>query len=127
MSGRGDDTARVCEIYAVVVQTLRQVVESGVTASSFMEPRTAVEELVADGLIARVLRVTEEAGNLSEDLEKYGIPVGACRGMRNIIAHTYWRVDRAVVWQALAEDFPAVRDACERYARDKGFDLSDDA
>jgi uncharacterized protein with HEPN domain len=123
MSARRDDEGRLRELYAVVAETLSQIEELGFTEEQFKHPSDVCEELVADGLIARVLRVTEEAGCLSEDIEPYGIPVRSCRDMRNIIAHTYWRVDKDIIWHALIDEFPHMKAAAERYADDKGISL----
>lgn len=123
MSARKDDPARVCEILEVIVSTQRQIEELGLTGDAFIHPSNAAEELMADGLVSRVLRVTEETGCLSSDLEQYGVPVRSARDMRNIIAHTYRRVDRVAIWQTVVEDFPSIRAACERYCTDRGIAL----
>lgn len=89
MSARHDDTLRIQEMHRIICETLDYLRELSITYDSFTCPQNPQEELMADGLIARVLRVTEEAGSLSAAAEPFGIPVKSCRDMRNIIAHTY--------------------------------------
>lgn len=62
------------------------------------------------------LRVTEEAGKLSErsqrlhpEIEWRGIV-----GMRNYLAHDYGNVDRSVVWDAVTMEFPTLERACRQ-------------
>lgn len=42
------------------------------------------------------------------------IPWSKMIGMRNILVHSYFRVDRDIVWEAATRDAPALRHAVER-------------
>lgn len=79
----------------------------------------------ADGIFMCVFRVAEEAGNMSERTKTAypGIPWKAIRGMRNIFAHDYGKLDRAIVWSAVVDDFSVLKAFCVQYAKDRGFDL----
>ena len=65
---------------------------------------------------ASSLRVTEEAGKLSEKAQRLHpeIEWRGIVGMRNYLAHDYGNVDRAVVWDAVTSEFPALAAACRQ-------------
>lgn len=127
MIAKRDDLARVQEIYDVVCQTLRQLAETGFDQARFVEPATAEDDLMAEGLANRVFRVAEEGGRLSEGFSAYGFPLREMAGMRNILAHAYGQVDRVIVWRVLTTDFPNLAAACERYCEDRGLALRESA
>ena len=62
------------------------------------------------------LRVTEEAGKLSEKAQRLHpeIEWRGIVGMRNYLAHDYGNVDRAVVWDAVTSEFPALARVCDQ-------------
>lgn len=96
----------------------------GFTKDRFVAPATDADDLIAEGIMNRVLRVTEEAGKLSEDIAvEYGFDRHAVTGVRNRLAHAYGEVDRDIIWSVVTEDFDALLEACIRYCEDKGFDL----
>ena len=73
----------------------------------------------------RVLRITEEAGRISEEVAKeYGFERQAASGVRNRLAHAYGEVDGEIIWQVLECDLPALLKACQSYCDDQGLDLS---
>lgn len=55
-----------------------------------------------------IIQIGELVGRLSDEfLEKHTqIPWRAIRGMRNLHAHDYERVDLSIVWNTLTEDIP---------------------
>ncbi|WP_304426301.1 DUF86 domain-containing protein [uncultured Adlercreutzia sp.] len=123
MSAKPNDALRIQEMYDVATQTLAQFEDLGLTEERFLNPTSAQEDLVADGLVNRVLRVTEEGGKLSEELAEYGFEMREMSALRNRIAHAYGTVDKAIVWQVLVEEFPALVESCERYCEDQGLYL----
>ena len=69
----------------------------GFTKDRFVAPATDADDLIAEGIMNRVLRVTEEAGKLSEDIAvEYGFDRHAVTGVRNRLAHAYGEVDRDI-------------------------------
>ena len=81
-------------------------------ARRFAEERT-LEEFREDRqlryAIERALEIIGEAtGNLSDDVKNRdtSLPWREMRGLRNIVAHAYHRVDVARVWQVVTEDLP---------------------
>lgn len=123
MSAKANDAQRIQEIYDVATQTLAQFEDLGLTEEQFLNPTTAQEDLVADGLVNRVLRVTEEGGKLSEEFADYGFEMREMSALRNRIAHAYGTIDKAIVWQVLVEEFPALVESCERYCEEQGLYL----
>lgn len=53
-------------------------------------------------------RVGEAVVRLSADVQRGHpeVPWRAIKGMRNLVAHDYGRIDHVVVWNALDRDFP---------------------
>lgn len=68
MSAKESDLLRIQEIYDVVTQTQAQVKELGLSKEQFISPKSARDELIAEGLVNRVFRVTEEGCKLSGSL-----------------------------------------------------------
>lgn len=72
----------------------------------------------------RVLRVTEEAGHVSEEVaSKYGFECAGILGVRNRLAHAYDDVDGQIIWSVVGDDFPELLEACRRYCEDNGLAL----
>lgn len=123
MSAKANDAQRIQEIYDVATQTLAQCEDLGLTEEQFLNPTTAQEDLVADGLVNRVLRVTEEGGKLSEEFAEYGFEMREMSALRNRIAHAYRTIDKAIVWQVLVKEFPALVESCKHYCEEQGLYL----
>lgn len=123
MSARESDLLRIQEIYDVATQTKAQIEELGLSKEQFVSPGTARDELIAEGLVNRVFRVTEEGCNLSGLFAEYGFELRAMNGIRNRLAHAYGTIDMDIVWDVLEIEFPKLVDACVRYCEDEGIDL----
>lgn len=125
MSVKGSDLARIQEIWDVGVQTRSQIASLGFTRNRFLEPQSDVDDLIGESIMNRVLRITEEAGRISEEVAKeYGFERQAASGVRNRLVHAYGEVDREIIWQVLECDLPALLKACQSYCDDQGLDLS---
>lgn len=124
MSAKRADYARVQEIYDVVTQTQRQIGALGFNEKRFASPANDTEDLIAEGIMNRVFRVTEEAGHVSEETAlRYGFDRAGINGVRNRLAHAYGEVDRTIIWSVIKYDFPELLSACQRYCADKGIEL----
>ncbi len=93
-------------------QYLADIDEAMADARSFAEGRD-LEDFRADRqlryAIERALEIVGEAtSNLSEEVKKQApsLPWSEMRGLRNIVAHAYHRVDPARVWQVVTSDLP---------------------
>ncbi len=126
MNAKKNDDARIQEIYDVIELTLEEIAAIGLSQEEFLNPSCAKDNLVADGVANRVLRVTEEAGKLSDEVTAaYDIDRAEISGMRNRLAHAYGEVDMGVIWQIVQEDFPVLLEQCKLYAEDRGMTLGE--
>ena len=124
MSAKVEEASSIQEIYDIVLQTQSEIEEIGFTEEAFKHPRTAVENLIAEGIMNRVLRITEEVGHLSESVsQEYGFERRGAVGVRNRLAHAYGEVDRQIIWDVVSNDFDALLAGCLRYCDDRGIDL----
>lgn len=124
MSAKKDDLSRIAEIYSVITETQRQMKILSFDRARFMNPECDRDDLIAEGILNRVLRVTEEAGRMSDDVAvRYGFDRRGVSGVRNRLAHAYGDVDRAIIWDVITEDFPQLLRACASYCEDNGVDL----
>lgn len=125
MNAKADDLSRLQEIHDVIMQTKKQMEALSFTKKRFTNPETDEDDLMSEGIMNRVLRVTEEAGRLSDDLAKnYGFERHAVLGVRNRLAHAYGEVDREIIWSVIEQDFDALLQSCFAYCEDHGIDLS---
>lgn len=93
--------------------------------TAFLEPQSDSDDLIGEGIMNRVLRLTEEAGRISESIAReYGFERQAASGVRNRLAHAYGEVDREIIWQVIEQDLPVLLKACRGYCDDHGLDLS---
>jgi uncharacterized protein with HEPN domain len=93
-------------------QYLSDIDEAMADARSFAEGHD-LEDYLEDRLlrygIERALEIVGEAtSNLSEEVKARdpSLPWSEMRGLRNIVAHAYHRVDPARVWQVVTRDLP---------------------
>ena len=63
-----------------------------------------------------VLQIGELANRLTDDyraMTEYQIPWRAIRGLRNIVAHHYGKIDYKSLWETIDQDIPVLRKFCE--------------
>jgi uncharacterized protein with HEPN domain len=93
-------------------QYLSDIDEAMTAARSFAEGRDLDdfrEDRQLRYAIERALEIIGEAtSNLSDEIKKRdpSLPWSEMRGLRNIVAHAYHRVDPARVWQVVISDLP---------------------
>lgn len=63
-----------------------------------------------------IIQIGELANRLSDEIKEANkdIPWRAIRGMSNLHAHDYEKVDLEIVWNTLAEDIPALKETLEK-------------
>lgn len=124
MNAKRDDLSRLQEIHDIILQTKRQLRALGFTRSRFCDPDNDEDDLIAEGIMNRVLRVTEEVGRLSDEVsQRYGFEKHAVLGVRNRLAHAYGDVDREIIWAVIEHDFDELLASCALYCEDNGLDL----
>lgn len=107
------------EVIDAICEARDRVKAFGLTKEEFLSAEGITMRSIADSLLMCVLRVTEEAGKLSDEA-KAAHPEIDWRGvscMRNFLAHDYGNVDRRAVWAAIEEDFTLLESACKKIAR----------
>lgn len=125
MNAKNNDLARIQEIWDVASQTATQIEELSFAKTRFLNPTNSTDDLIAEGLMNRVFRITEETGQISDDTaQRYGFERSATSGVRNRLAHAYGEVDREIIWEVIDSDLAVLQDSCIRYAEDMGVDLS---
>lgn len=124
MSAKRDDWSRLQEIHDVIIATQSQMQELSFSEQRFLHPKNAQDDLIAEGILNRVLRVTEEAGHVSEAVaKKYGFDRQGVLGVRNRLAHAYGEIDRDIVWSVIQDDFEELLEACKRFCEDNGIEM----
>ena len=84
MNAKSTNLGRIQEIYDVIVQTQRQIESVGLTKDGFLNPPDDTTDLVAEGVMDRVMRVAEEAGRIDEKVAaEYGFDSAGASGVRN--------------------------------------------
>lgn len=125
MSAKQSDLGRIQEIFDVVTQTQRQMRELKFTRERFLHPVSTEDDLISEGIINRVLRVSEEAGKISNEVSHaYGFDTKGASGVRNRLAHAYGEVDREILWEVISKDFDELLASCHAFCDDKGLELS---
>lgn len=116
MNARKSDFLRAQEVLDAIEETFGRIEAYGITKERFLLQDDMETRILADALLMCVLRVTEEAGKLSErakglhpEIDWRGIS-----GMRNYLAHDYGNVDRRMVWAAVTEEFDLLATACKQ-------------
>lgn len=124
MSAKATDLARIQEMFDLITETQGQIERLGITEERFKRPATDADRLFSEAIMNRVLRVTEEAGSLSDEaLAHYEFERRAIKGVRNRLAHVYGDVDTDIVWDVAQGDFPKLLEGCQAYCDDLGLEL----
>lgn len=124
MNAKATDLTRIQEIYDTVRITQAQMKAIGFTRERFTSPRDVQDELIAEGITNRVLRITEEIAHLStQTARSYGFEQALASGLRNRLAHAYGEIDFAIVWDVIEHDFGALIRSCETYCDEHGLSL----
>lgn len=76
---------------------------TGMTYETF-----CVDEKTADAVERNLEIIGEASGNLPKALlTRYPeVPWHRMQGMRNVLVHEYFGVDRSIIWQTVCEDLP---------------------
>lgn len=82
MSAKATDLARIQEMFDLITETQGQIERLGITEERFKRPATDADRLFSEAIMNRVLRVTEEAGSLSDEaLAHYEFERRAVKGV----------------------------------------------
>lgn len=69
------------------------------------------EELIQNWTLHHLQIIGEAASRLSDEFRKQHqeIPWSKIIGMRNILIHNYFEIDTAIVWTAVEQDLPVLK------------------
>jgi len=74
-----------------------------------------VDEVLAAALTQKIIVIGEAAGAVSPDTKARlpNVPWNMMIGMRNVVVHAYWEIDRSELWRTVTDDLPAVLQALD--------------
>ena len=101
-------TQRETRVYLSDIVVAARKAVSAVEGMSF--PEFAQSDLHQDAVCYSILKVGEAATQIREHLEEVapGIVWQECIGMRNQLAHGYFNLDIAIIWQTVRDDLPTL-------------------
>jgi uncharacterized protein with HEPN domain len=100
---------------------LRDILESARLIASYVDGVTEAafrsDSEKQDAVVRRIEIIGEATAHLSEETRAVipELPFRKMRGMRNIVAHDYARVDVGIVWEVATIHLPEVCAALERF------------
>ncbi len=69
-----------------------------------------------------ILQIGELSGGLSPEFRSETSDLmqwSAMKGMRNLVAHNYGSMSRAIIWETAVNDIPTLREFCEKQLKDE--------
>lgn len=105
---------------------LRDILESARLIATYVQHVTDAEfrddKEKQDAVVRRIEIIGEATAHLSEETRAAvpELPFRKMRGMRNIVAHDYARVDEAIVWEVATIYVPEVCAVLERFFTGRG-------
>ena len=124
MTARPADNQRIQELYIQLNAIRKRIELLNLTAQDFSNDTDpdSLSAAYVDAVIVLFYRAIEEANELSYETkwEYPNIPWDQIRGMRNAVAHAYFKLDLPTVWDTIEHDLSALREVCEQYAENHG-------
>jgi uncharacterized protein with HEPN domain len=73
------------------------------------------DEILAAALTQKIIVIGEAAGAVTTTTRDRlpHVPWRLMVGMRNIVVHAYWEIDRTELWRTVKEDLPAMIEALD--------------
>lgn len=101
-----------------ILEAIRRI---GDYTSDLDEAGFLANRLVQDAVIRNLEVIGEACNNLRKHdplfvSEHASIPWGFAVGMRNVLAHGYFKVDLEAVWKTIERDLPALAEQISRLA-----------
>lgn len=103
------------------MQEAAKKIEIYVAGTSFDE--FAVDDKTIDAVLRNVEIIGEAAAHISKSVrDRHGeIRWADIRGMRNIVAHSYFRVDTKILWNVTQVDLPLLGRQLNALRKSEGF------
>jgi uncharacterized protein with HEPN domain len=95
-------------------ERLDDIREAACMAIRFLDDRSRADldsdEVLAAALTQKIIVIGEAAGAVSEEMRARlpDVPWHLMIGMRNVVVHAYWEIDRSELWRTVKEDLPSV-------------------
>lgn len=73
------------------------------------------DEVLAAALTQKIIVIGEAAGAVTSATKRRlpDVPWQLMIGMRNVVVHAYWEIDRGELWRTVTEDLPSVIEALD--------------
>lgn len=129
MNARNNDDARIQEIFNDLADLSERIDHSGMTRERYVNPADPTDALLADGITYQVYRILEEVVNLTDRTRVMfpTAPWDEMRGLRNRLAHDYPGTDFGIVWDAIQDGLPELKEVCTGYAGMRGIELGEES
>ena len=104
---------------------LDDMLSSCTKALSYAQDRSfdvfLADQMVVDAILLNLQVIGEAAGHLPEELrERYpDVPWRKIVGLRNVIAHDYFALDRRIIWETVQNDLPTLLSQLQRILADQ--------
>lgn len=105
------DLQRIYHIKTYCEDIAQTIVRFGDAYEKFESDRDFVNSVSMS-----MMQIGELSAGLSDefkDATRHQIQWGALKGMRNLFAHAYISMNKAVIWESATRDVPAVLDFCD--------------
>lgn len=81
-----------------------------------LESLSIDQPVVLDAVLLRLIVIGEAIKNVGPELREAvpGVPWGDYAGLRDVITHQYFRIDRQIIENTVRRDLPVLRAAVER-------------
>jgi uncharacterized protein with HEPN domain len=100
-------------------ERLEDIRDASLMAMRFLNGRQR-EDLLADEVLAaaltqKIIVIGEAAGAVTSATKRRlpDVPWQLMIGMRNVVVHAYWEIDRGELWRTVTEDLPSVIEALD--------------
>ncbi|HVC36366.1 MAG TPA: HepT-like ribonuclease domain-containing protein [Candidatus Dormibacteraeota bacterium] len=79
------------------------------------------DENLQDAISMRLITLSELLNALSDEFheENGDLPIVRVRGLRNLLAHAYGKIDFERLWKIIEEDYPLLSSRLRKIAADK--------
>jgi len=79
-----------------------------------------VDEVLTAALTQKIIVIGEAAGAVTSETKRRlpNVPWQVMIGMRNVVVHAYWEIDRGELWRTVKEDLPAVLETIDTAGTD---------
>ncbi len=95
-------------------EPLDDIRDAALMAMHFLDGRQRgdllVDEILAAALTQKIIVIGEAAGAVTSVTKRRlpAVPWQLMIGMRNVVVHAYWEIERGELWRTVTEDLPSI-------------------